>query len=356
MLKQHSLNIICLVAFMLITGITVKANDKEDIVFKPAPKGWPESVKTVKYPTSIDKTMQPMLVYTPKTKEKRPLLVGLHTWSGNYTQAGGETVYARWCIKNNWYFIHPDFRGPNRTPNGCGSEKAVQDIIDAVDFMKKHYDIDTNRIYLVGASGGGYMSLLMAGRAPEIWAGVSAWVPISDIRKWWEQKKGSHYAKHIEKATGGQPDQNPKAAEECVKRSAITYLDKAASVNLDINAGVKDGRGGSVPFTHSLYAFNKVVADEGRLPTEFIETFYETQKLPPTVKEAEVDDLYGNKKVIFRKVYKNTRVTIFKGGHEIIRPAALNWLAAQRKNKPANWTKIEKLDLKSDKSEDESGK
>ena len=327
-------------------------------MLKPAPKGWPEEVKTVVYRTSIDASQQPMLMYTAKAKEKRPLLVGLHTWSGGYKQAGGEAVYARWCMEKDWHFIHPDFRGPNWTPQACGSEMAVQDILDAVTFMQENYSVDADRIYLVGASGGGYASLLMAGRAPELWAGVSAWVPINDLKIWWEQCDGKlGYAEHIEKVVGGKPDQNQKAAEECVTRSAVTYLDKAAGVNLDINAGVTDGhKGGSVPFSHSLYAFNQVVSEKDRIDPTLIEAFYEVQALPEGLEMAQADSLYGEKQPIFRKVSKNTRVTIFNGKHEIIHTAALNWLAQQRRGKTANWDVVDGYDLKTSEDEDASGK
>ncbi len=327
--------------------------------FKPAPEGWPEEVKSIKYPAGVDGTRQPMLLYTAKAKEKRPLLVGLHTWSSNYTQAGGETAYARWCMENDWHFIHPDFRGPNWTPDACGSEKVVQDLVDAVEYMKNNYNVDANRIYLIGASGGGYASILMAARTPDIWAGVSAWVPISDIRAWWEQKSAqkSRYAIDIEKSVGGRPDQSAKAAQECVRRSPLTYLSRATGVNLDINAGITDGhKGGSVPFTHSLYAFNQVVPEKDRIDPKVIEEFYENQELPASLPKADVDPLYGKKKVIFRKISNNTRVTIFQSGHDIVHQAALNWLARQRKDRSADWNVTAEHNLKTDADESASGK
>jgi predicted peptidase len=227
--------------------------------------------------------------------------------------------------------------------------------------MKKNYNVDSDRIYLIGSSGGGYASILMAGRKPEIWAGVSAWVPISDIRAWWEQKDKSKgrdrkYAKHIEKSVGGSPDQNEKAARECVKRSAITYLQNASKVNLDINHGVHDGRKGSVPFTHSLFAFNKIVSEQDRIPVKNIEEFYKTQKLPQGMAKAKPDKLYGNKQPIFRKISDNTRLTIFEGGHEIVHKAALNWLAQQSKGKPAIWELKGEKELKTSDKESDSGK
>jgi pimeloyl-ACP methyl ester carboxylesterase len=303
-----------------------------------APEGWPEGMESITYAASVDETQQPALIYTARAGTQRPLLVGLHTWSSAYDSAGGDAAYARWCIQKDWHFIHPHFRGPNWTPDACGSEKMVQDILDAVAHMQKTHAVDPSRIYLVGVSGGGHAALLMAGRAPEVWAGISAWASISDIRVWWDQNsRGVHakYAKHIEKAVGGRPDENDRAADECVKRSPVTYLHQAAGVNLDINAGITDGHDGSVPFTHSLHAFNATVAQSDRLCPTFIQAFYDQQAIPAGTCTAEPDPLYGEKDVLFRKVSGNTRMTIFRGGHEIIAPAALHWLAVQRKGKPA---------------------
>ena len=83
----------------------------------------------------------------------------------------------------------PNFRGRNRRPEATGSELAVEDIVSAVDYGKRTTRIDENRIYLVGTSGGGYSCLLMAGRHPRLWAGVSAWVPIYDLEAWYYETK-----------------------------------------------------------------------------------------------------------------------------------------------------------------------
>ncbi|MCH2206397.1 MAG: S9 family peptidase [Lentisphaerales bacterium] len=41
-----------------------------------------------------------------------------------------------------------------------GSEYVVADIISIVEYMKKNYNVDEKRIYLIGCSGGGYASFL----------------------------------------------------------------------------------------------------------------------------------------------------------------------------------------------------
>lgn len=294
------------------------------------------------YRASSDNRRLPIQIYAPPGIENRPLLISLDKWSGDATQGGNQGVYTRWCSEKKWNFIHPYFRGPQKRP--WGEKQLVQDVMDAVEFMKKNYWIDENRIYLVGVCHGGYAALLMAAREPDIWAGVSAWAPVSDMYVWWKQAdkdpgEASKYARSIETILGGRPDKNQEAAEDCITLSPVTYLSNARRVNLDISAGVTDGhQGGPVPFTQSLYAFNAVAAATDQIDPKLAETFFAAQKLPKGLAPAKQrDPLYGNKKVIFRKTNGNTRVTIFQGKHELIHQAALNWLDHQRRDRPAAW-------------------
>ena len=264
--------------------------------------------------------------------EPRPLLVGLHTWSSDYRQ--NNSPYGKWCIEKKWNFIHPNFRGPNRRPQATGSELVVADILSAVEYARKNGAVDETRIYLVGASGGGYAALLMAGRAPEVWAGVSAWVPILDLAQWHAHtsKRKMKYAREIELSIGGKPMAGSEAAAEAMKRSPVTYLAHAKGVALDINAGINDGHSGSVPISHSLDAFNLLAAAKDRLGADLISEFVKTAKVPAALKgQAPVDAAYGKKAVLFRRQSGAARVTIFQGGHEIIPAAALHWLAKQQR-------------------------
>ena len=296
-------------------------------------RGWPAEIKEIKYRSAADKSDQPSLHFAPKTKKARPLLVGLHSWSSDYRQAN--TSYGQWAVNHDWHFIHPNFRGRNRTPLSMGSELAVQDILSAVSWARQQGNVDPNRIYVIGASGGGYASLLMAGRAPELWAGVSAWVPISDLVKWHAETAARklRYAGEIEAALGGhKPVPGTPAHADALKRSAITYMARARGVNLDINAGITDGHNGSVPISHSLEAFNALAAPKDRLSPALIGEFVKTAKVPAALrKEAAVDARYGRKTVLFRRKSGAARVTIFQGGHEIIPEAGLQWLAEQNR-------------------------
>lgn len=299
--------------------------------------GWPVEVTKVEIPCS-DGVKQAAMWFNPSAKGKKPLLVGLHTWSSSFASAGGDAVYAKWCIDQGWIFIHPDFRGPNWTPPAMGSDRAVQDVVEAVAWAKTQAEVDETRVYLIGVSGGGHMAMQMAGRRPELWAAVSAWCGIADIAQWHREHlkdgKPDRYAQNIEAALGHAPTADDAEAR---LRSPLTHLKNAASVPLDIAHGIHDGRKGSVPFTHALLAFNQVAAEADKLPVEAIQAYYDSQTLPSGWVASPPDASFGLNTPLFRQMSGNTRVTLFEGGHEIVHQAALNWLAKQRKGQPVVW-------------------
>lgn len=312
---------------------------------------WPAGVEQISVKSTADGSEQPVQAWSPEGNEARPLLVGLHTWGGDFKQASNGPAFARWCMERGWHFVFPHFRGPNRTPEAMGSDLAVQDIADAVAWVKQHRRVDDDRVYLIGASGGGHMSLLMAARHPELWAGVSAWVGISDIAAWHAEHvrggKADNYAKDIQAALGGPPDTEARLAD-ARRRSPLTWLRAARGVNLDIAHGIHDGRTGSVPFRHSLLAFNAVVPESDRLPEGGITHYYDTQQRPAGWAAPEPDALFGARELHFREISGSTRVTLFEGGHEILYTAGLNWLAAQRRGQPAVWQVREVIPVAAD--------
>jgi len=324
-----------------------------------AANSWSPDLKEVRVRSTADQSEQAAMWWTPAdATQPKPLLVGLHTWSSDYRQTGSSLPYWQWCRQQGWHFIHPNFRGHNRTPQALGSDLAVQDIVDAVAWAKSNAKIDPRRIYLIGVSGGGHMALLMAGRHPEIWAGVSAWCGIVDVARWHAEHsiggKPDRYASEIEQALGGPPD-TPARQADARHRSPLTWLPAARSVPLDIAAGVHDGRKGSVPFRHSLDAYNTVVPTQARLSETAIASFYETQKLPARWRAPAADPVYGKWLPVFRAVQDNTRVTIFEGGHEIVHEAALNWLQLQEKGRPVVWDVRNPIRLRVDAAQSKSG-
>lgn len=113
---------------------------------------WNNEFKLVKIKSSVDQNVQKAYFYKSKSKEKKPLVVSLRSWSGDYTQ---QDSLAEFCRINDINYIHPDFRGSNNTPRSCGSNLAVSDINDAIE----NANVDADKISIIGTSGGGYATL-----------------------------------------------------------------------------------------------------------------------------------------------------------------------------------------------------
>lgn len=200
--------------------------------------------------SSIDGTQQPSLFYKSDSTEKRPLLVGLHTWSHDrFNQIKNMLPVAE---KYDFNLLLPEFRGNNLKSNpqctlACGSAYAKQDIKDAIDYVVENEGVDESNIFLLGLSGGGHMALLMAGMCPEYFKAIGAYVPITDLEAWAGENAG--YAPHVLACCSG--DQ-----EQMRERSPMRYVDTIAKANLKIFHGKHDP---VVPYTHSVNLYNAII-------------------------------------------------------------------------------------------------
>ena len=333
--------ILCACVAMLAADLQAKTASGAK---KPAPFG---DDLLVQVKSSLDGTMQPCWFWAPeKAKDEPvPLVVGLHTWSGDYTYKSHYATSLRYAQKQGWAMIGPNYRGPNRTPSACGGDPAVQDIVDAVEFAKSRTKIDPARIYIIGGSGGGHMTLLMAGRHPEIWAGCAAFCPITDVARWHADSlldhpgRGKGYARMLEQACGGTPAEKPA---EYSRRSPLTWLENAkrAGVPIYIVTGIHDGWKGSVPVGHSFRAFNALADAPDRVQEADIAAIEATQRVPEALTyKGPNDPFYGKGNAIhFRRTSRNVRFTLFEGGHGGNYAAGLDFLARQVKGRPADFT------------------
>lgn len=285
--------------------------------------------------SSIDSSLQPVyLTLPPDVKSladapvqyKVPVLVSLHSWSATLEQRHDELQ--RLAHDRGWYFLQPNFRGINQTPEACGSRLAQQDILDAVDWALANYPIDAARVYLSGNSGGGHMTMLMAARYPDRWAAASAWVGISDLTAWHEKHADGKYGAMLRKCVGGRPGTSDAIAKELHDRSPIHFLYQVGELPLDISAGIHDGHTGSVPIDHSLNAFNAIARGLGQQlisPDEIKQLLRKDGRLESPQPGDELYDPMLGRQVYLRRSAGNSRVTIFEGGHEGIARAAMSW-------------------------------
>jgi pimeloyl-ACP methyl ester carboxylesterase len=290
----------------------------------------------VRITSSLDGSDQPSLYWAPENarSEPTPLLVFLHSWSGNYRQKND--AWLREAVERGWIYMHPDFRGRNDTPQACGSRLARQDVLDAIAFARKQFRVDSRRIYLAGTSGGGHMSMLMAGHHPTRFSAVSAWVGISDISEWYrfhlKDGEPQNYARMILKSLGGPPGESPDRDADYRDRSPVFHLNRVGDLPIEVSAGIRDGHSGSVPISHSLLAWNEIVRATDGQPVSADEIQRLTRlggqavQLTAALDNLPVDESLG-RKIVLRNSHGGSRVTIFDGGHEGIAAAACDWLS-----------------------------
>jgi len=223
--------------------------------------------------SSLDGALQKCEVLVPEgyTKDKAtPLLVQLHSWGGDYKEKVQKVTAP--AGKRGWIALCVDYRGGNTNQMACASEFAIQDIVDAVHYMCDHYNIDKKKIYLCGGSGGGHMALVMAAKHPELWTAVVSFVPITDLKKWYQEMdpttetgKAANEPEgfnksvrlNVETICGGDPTLGGKPEETAAARSPITFIEGAKNLDLLIISGKSDNL---VPYHHGEDAYQKLVA------------------------------------------------------------------------------------------------
>jgi acetyl esterase/lipase len=299
----------------------------EDDVWK---KDWPGTFKEISIPSSVDTGHQKAMFSPASGDQPQPLIVSLHTWSGDYRQ---KDPLAAMILEKGWNYIHPDFRGSNTRPEACGSEKVIPDIEDAIMYAKQHGNVDVDNIHVIGTSGGGYATLLMYMKSALVVRSFSAWVPISDLVDWyWAcDSRGLKYAGDILMSTGSLD--SVLNIEEAKRRSPY-FMDTPVSERknsiLNIYCGIHDGYAGSVPITQSINYYNKLVRDMKGDKLALVPKEDAVQMLSQrTFKPAGAAPLLGpeGRRIHYRKQYDSISLTIFEGGHELLSGAAMEDLA-----------------------------
>ncbi len=292
------------------------------------PAFWGREFKEVEINSSGDGMMQRAYFFKSQTVEKQPLLVSLHTWSGDYKQKCPLAAQAK---SRNWNYIHPDFRGPNKRSEACLSNLVLTDIDDAIDYAMKNAAVDPEQVYVIGASGGGMAALGVFMKSRHRIRSIEAWVPISNLAAMYEETRGRglQYYKDILQCIGSTKTLDLRQARDRSPYYWKTPMDRKNNTALRIYAGIHDGYTGAIPITQSLKFYNKVIGDLGcKDKTAFVsleEMLYmlETRRSPL---KTDMLDSIGGRAIHYRKTYENIQIVIFEGGHEMLSGVALDLL------------------------------
>jgi len=324
--------------FILCFLVTHWTFAQQDLTWDNTVKSsWNPLFQRVAIPSTKDDSRQQAYFFKSTKRRPQPLIVSLHTWSGDYQQ---KDPLAKEILARDWNYIHPDVRGRNNRPEAMGSLLVMADIKDAIEYAVNNGNVDTSEIHIIGVSGGGYATLCAYMQLDYPVKSFSAWAPIADIEAWyWESiGRGQKYAADIVAALGGTFD-----PVEARKRSPLFQQfhenDRRPS-SLYLFEGIHDGYTGSVPITHSLNMFNRLVAGL-KYQTTSLDSINQLARLDSTlISDREIIDLLtkrtiplyrqhkkelSGRRVYLEKQFDNIHLTIFEGTHEQL-PQALSYL------------------------------
>jgi len=199
----------------------------------------------VHYPSKDGKWTISAFVYMPYNlphNAEHPAIVYVH---GGPTSQTMNTFnrFVQYMANQGYIVIAPNYRGSR----GYGKEFQqanlfdmgggdLQDVLAAADWIKQTGYADPKKLILMGASYGGYMTMMGVTKAPEVWA---AGVPIVPFVNWFtEIQNEDPVLQQSDLATMGDPEKNRALYED---RSPINFVDKITAP-LYLLAGGNDPR------------------------------------------------------------------------------------------------------------------
>ena len=217
-----------------------------------------------------------LLPYDYDTQE-RPLLLLFHGWRGTPVEAFF-TDYTPAALEQGWIVASPQQRGQNVLgPGGqpLASLRSQHDAIKLVEYMKSHYRIDPNRIYVGGFSMGGMMAGEMAAKYPDVFAAAVTHMAITDLRDWYYEVSEYRQSQIITE-TGGTPTEVPF---EYDRRSPKELASNLKNTPIAIVHGISDT---VVPPHHAQDFYDAIAAvDPVKVELRWYEGGHEPSQTPP---------------------------------------------------------------------------
>ena len=147
--------------------------------------------------------------------------------------------FIQFAANQGYMVLAPNYRGST----GYGKEFQnadlfdmgggdLQDILAGVDWIKQTGHLDPKKIAVMGASYGGYLSMMAVTKAPDVWA---AGVPIVPFVNWFtEVQNEDPVLRESDLATMGDPVKNKALYED---RSPINFIDQVKAPLLLLAGG-----------------------------------------------------------------------------------------------------------------------
>jgi dipeptidyl aminopeptidase/acylaminoacyl peptidase len=184
----------------------------------------------VHYASKDGKWQIPAFVYVPYNAEKNgknAAIVYIHGGPTSQT-VNSFNRNVQYLVNQGYFVIAPNYRGStgygkefedaNRFDMGGGD---LEDVFSAAEWIKKTGFIDPKKVAVMGASYGGYLTMMAVTKAPDLWA---AGVPIVPFVNWFtEIENEDPLLRQYDIATMGDPMKDKARLQE---RSPINYVDQ----------------------------------------------------------------------------------------------------------------------------------
>ncbi len=199
----------------------------------------------VHYPSRDGKWTISALLYVPRNMQRNgqnASIVYIHGGPTSQT-VNSFNRFIQHIVNQGYMVIAPNYRGStgyskefqdaNLFDMGGGD---LQDVLAAADFLKATGYPDPRKLIAMGASYGGYMTMMAVTKAPDVWA---AGVPIVPFVNWFtEIQNEDPVLRQSDLATMGDPEKNPDLFRD---RSPFFFIDRI-KVPLLLLAGGHDPR------------------------------------------------------------------------------------------------------------------
>lgn len=200
--------------------------------------------QVVTYP-SFDGTPIAALLYLPPNLERdgrNPAIVHIHGGPA-WQSVNRWDRHIAYLVTRGYVIIAPNYRGStgfgrpfeeaNRMDLGGGD---LKDVVAAVDFLKRTGYVDPNKVIVMGASYGGYLTMMALTKYPDLWAAGVAIVPF--VNWFTEYENEDPVLQAYDRMMMGDPKENEALWRD---RSPIFFVDNIRAP-LILFAGANDIR------------------------------------------------------------------------------------------------------------------
>lgn len=209
----------------------------------PAGHPW----RSVRFPSSDGEMVQGWLA-VPDGQGPYPAIIEVHGGMATLQRERFVPASQAW-LDAGFAFLSVNFRGSSTF--GRAFERKVwgnlgywegEDVAAARKFLVEQGIANPSQVFLTGASFGGYLTLLLIGKYPDLWAGGMADAPVVGLETLYETMGGAMRSVQMS-FLGGTPEEQP---ERYKASSAMTYVEQVRAPVL-ILSGRNDYRSPSGP-------------------------------------------------------------------------------------------------------------